>query len=285
MTRLFRALSDETRLRILNLLLERECCVCEVMQALGISQTRASRNLGILENAGLVHSRRDGLWVTHYLDEEGMSEYAADAVGLVEKALKGSELAAQDRERLRKATRMGPQVAWRLERRAKSQQLYGGEKMRIAIASEDERGLDAPVSQHFGRCPYYTLVEVEAGEIKEVKVVNNPFYGSHGQPGEVPGFIHSQGAQVIIAGGMGPRAIGFFNQFGIETITGAFGRVREALSTYLGGQLSGSQPCWEGEEESEGGELLELRERMAALQDQLAKLQRRINQLSSPQGD
>ena len=41
----FEALSNETRLRILNLLLERECCVCEVMQALQISQTRASRNL------------------------------------------------------------------------------------------------------------------------------------------------------------------------------------------------------------------------------------------------
>ena len=47
-----KALSDDTRLRILNLLLERECCVCEVIQALEISQTRASRNLGILHDAG-----------------------------------------------------------------------------------------------------------------------------------------------------------------------------------------------------------------------------------------
>jgi len=163
-------------------------------------------------------------------------------------------------------------------------ELYGGEKMRIAIASEDERGLDSLVSQHFGRCPYYTLVEVEAGEVKEVKVVNNPFYGSHGQPGEVPGFIRSQGAQVIITGGMGPRALGFFNQFGIEAISGAFGRVREALNAYFGGRLSGSLPCREGKE-SKDGELLELKEMVASLQGQLAELQRRINQLSSPQGD
>ena len=51
---LMKALSDETRLRISHLLLERECCVCEVMQALDISQTRASRNLGILQGAGPV---------------------------------------------------------------------------------------------------------------------------------------------------------------------------------------------------------------------------------------
>ena len=43
-----KALSDETRLRILNLLLAGECCVCEVMQVLDISQTRASRNLNVL---------------------------------------------------------------------------------------------------------------------------------------------------------------------------------------------------------------------------------------------
>jgi len=52
LTRAAQALSDETRLRILNVLMVHECCVCEVMQALGISQTRASRNLKILDDAG-----------------------------------------------------------------------------------------------------------------------------------------------------------------------------------------------------------------------------------------
>ena len=52
-----KALSDETRLRILKILLEKECCVCEIMQALDIFQSRASRNLGILQNAGLLKTR------------------------------------------------------------------------------------------------------------------------------------------------------------------------------------------------------------------------------------
>ena len=54
----FKALSDETRLRILNVLLERECCVCEVMQALDISQSRASRNLGALYDAGFLKLKK-----------------------------------------------------------------------------------------------------------------------------------------------------------------------------------------------------------------------------------
>jgi len=109
-----KALSDETRLRILNLLVERECCVCEVMQAMDISQTRASRNLSLLHDAGFLKMRKDGLWSLYSLDQEGMKEYFADLVEAVHKSLKGNELAILDRERLRKAERIGPSCARRL---------------------------------------------------------------------------------------------------------------------------------------------------------------------------
>jgi len=104
----FKALSDETRLRILNLLLERECCVCEVMQALEVSQTRASRNLSALYDAGFLKLRKDGLWSLYSIDKEGTKPYYADLVEAVRKGLKGNELVAQDRERLKKAKRVGP---------------------------------------------------------------------------------------------------------------------------------------------------------------------------------
>jgi ArsR family transcriptional regulator len=102
-----KALSDETRLRILNLLLERECCVCEVMQALGISQSRASRNLSALYDAGFLKLRKDGLWSLYSIDEEGMKTYYADLVEAVRKGLAGNELVAQDRKRLKSAKRIG----------------------------------------------------------------------------------------------------------------------------------------------------------------------------------
>ena len=74
----FKALSDETRIRILNILLERECCVCEVMQALDISQTRASRNLAALLDAGFLKLRRDGLWALYSIDKESTKGYFSD---------------------------------------------------------------------------------------------------------------------------------------------------------------------------------------------------------------
>jgi ArsR family transcriptional regulator len=110
----FKSLSDETRLRILNILMERECCVCEVMQALDISQTRASRNLAALYEAGFLRLRKDGLWSLYSIDKEGMQEYLSDLVQVVTKALEGNEEAGLDRERLKKAERVGPGCADRM---------------------------------------------------------------------------------------------------------------------------------------------------------------------------
>lgn len=125
--------------------------------------------------------------------------------------------------------------------------------MRIALSTDDDRGLDAVLSHHFGRCPYYTFVDVEGQEVREVKSVPNPFYREHGQPGQVPDFIHNQGAQVIIAGGMGSRAVNFFQQFGIEPITGASGKVKDVIEAYVDGQLGGAEPCAESQSHAERG--------------------------------
>jgi ArsR family transcriptional regulator, arsenate/arsenite/antimonite-responsive transcriptional repressor len=108
--KLFKALSEETRIRILKVLLERECCVCEVMQALNISQSRASRNLGILEDAGFVQSRRDGLWIVYSLDEQSMNSHFAPLVELVRGSLIAEDIIMQDKDRLRRAVRVGPKA-------------------------------------------------------------------------------------------------------------------------------------------------------------------------------
>jgi len=105
-----KALSDETRVRILKVLMERECCVCEVMQALNISQSRASRNLGILADAGFVKSRRDGLWIIYSIDEQTVNSHAASLVEMLRSSLVNDEIILQDRERLSHAVRTGPRT-------------------------------------------------------------------------------------------------------------------------------------------------------------------------------
>jgi len=66
-SRLFKALADKTRLKILMLLDIREMCVCEIMVALNLTQPTASHHLGILEAVGLVENRRQGKWVFYSL--------------------------------------------------------------------------------------------------------------------------------------------------------------------------------------------------------------------------
>src|SRR3954452_20866180 len=65
MQRVFQALGDVTRLRILGLLLTGEVCVCHIHESLGIPQPKASRHLAYLRRAGIVTARREGLWA-HY---------------------------------------------------------------------------------------------------------------------------------------------------------------------------------------------------------------------------
>jgi len=119
--------------------------------------------------------------------------------------------------------------------------------MRIAISVETNDGLESIVAHHFGRCPYFALVDLNETEVKNVQVIANPFYAGH-QPGQVPGFIHEQKADVMLSGGMGGRAIQFFQQYGVNTATGATGTVQTAVDAYLNNQLSGAAPCRESVE-------------------------------------
>jgi predicted Fe-Mo cluster-binding NifX family protein len=123
--------------------------------------------------------------------------------------------------------------------------------MRIAISAETSNNLDSLVAQHFGRCPYFALVDVEGREINSVEVVANPFFTSH-EVGQVPTFIHEQKADVMLSGGMGGRAIQFFQQFGIRTATGASGTVKETLQQFFDGKLIGADPCSDSIEHGHG---------------------------------
>jgi ArsR family transcriptional regulator len=67
LSRLFKALADETRLRIVALLAHGELCVCHVEAALGLTQSNASRQLGVLRGAEVVEHRREGSWVYYRL--------------------------------------------------------------------------------------------------------------------------------------------------------------------------------------------------------------------------
>ncbi len=108
LVKVYKALSDESRLRVLNLVLERECCVCEVMQALEISQSKASRILSALYDVGFLKLHKDGLWSLYSIDWDGMGPNLKSIVEATTRSFEGNRIMVADRERLRKAERVGP---------------------------------------------------------------------------------------------------------------------------------------------------------------------------------
>lgn len=108
LVKVYKALSDESRLRVLNLLLERECCVCEVMQALEISQSKASRILSALYDVGFLKLRKDGLWSLYSIDWDGMGVHLKNIVEATRRAFEGNKQMEIDSERLKTAERVGP---------------------------------------------------------------------------------------------------------------------------------------------------------------------------------
>ena len=108
LVRACKAISAETRLRILNIVMVRECSVSEVMQALQISQTRASRNLGALYDAGLLTSRREGAWVLYSVDDDGLDGHSRELLDALQSMLVSDRVARQDVTRLKQAKRSAP---------------------------------------------------------------------------------------------------------------------------------------------------------------------------------
>lgn len=96
-----KALGDRTRLRILGLLLQGEICVCDIHETLEIAQPKASRHLASLRKAGLVETRRRGLWVQYRLAELSDPRLASVAVA-VRRALAELDAVRRDTARLRK---------------------------------------------------------------------------------------------------------------------------------------------------------------------------------------
>jgi ArsR family transcriptional regulator len=97
---IFKALGDETRLRIMGLLIDgKELCVCDIMAALDLPQSTVSRHLSNLRNAGLVNDRRQGIWMNYKINQKDI-EHALALLDLLAKMLGDLEQTVEDQRLL-----------------------------------------------------------------------------------------------------------------------------------------------------------------------------------------
>ncbi|MFO7795217.1 MAG: NifB/NifX family molybdenum-iron cluster-binding protein [Promethearchaeati archaeon] len=104
--------------------------------------------------------------------------------------------------------------------------------MKFAISTEGNR-----VSAHFGRAPLFTFVTIEEGDVVEKEALSNPGH----TVGSIPQFVNEHGANCMIAGGMGRRAVQFFEQYGINVITGIQGTIDEVIEKIKNNTLEGGE--------------------------------------------
>jgi ArsR family transcriptional regulator, arsenate/arsenite/antimonite-responsive transcriptional repressor len=79
--KVMKALSDPSRVKIMKMLQKRSMCVCEIQTALQVAQSTASKHLQLLEDAGLIASRKEGLWVYYAVADGQETPYAASLIG------------------------------------------------------------------------------------------------------------------------------------------------------------------------------------------------------------
>jgi len=100
--------------------------------------------------------------------------------------------------------------------------------MKIAISTDLNK-----VSEHFGRCPEFTIVEIEKKKVVKKEIIKNPGHTT----GFLPKFFKEKGIDFIIAGGAGVRAQQLFEQFGIKLIVGVQGEIDEVINNFIEGEL------------------------------------------------
>lgn len=101
--------------------------------------------------------------------------------------------------------------------------------MKIAISDAG----DGFVAQHFGHCPLFTIIEVDDNKLLSKEVIKNPGH----QPGFLPRFLHEKQVDMIVAGGMGQRAIDIFDEFNIKVVIGVAGSIDGVIEEILRGTL------------------------------------------------
>lgn len=107
----------------------------------------------------------------------------------------------------------------------------------VAVPSERPGGLEARISQHFGHCDLYTVVEVKDGAVKAVSTMENTAHAEGGCLAPVRKLSES-GVNVLLAGGMGKRPLAGFNEAGVRVLhTGLSSQVGQAVQAYLAGGL------------------------------------------------
>jgi predicted Fe-Mo cluster-binding NifX family protein len=106
-------------------------------------------------------------------------------------------------------------------------------EMKVAVPTNDRKGMEGELGEHFGRVPYYTIVDMEDGSVDFIDNTSEHMGGT-GMPAEI---LARAGIQILVCRGLGRRAVAMFDEMGIEVFIGATSTVDNAIKLWKSGAL------------------------------------------------
>jgi len=105
--------------------------------------------------------------------------------------------------------------------------------MKVCIPTMGNKGLDEQIGEHFGRVPAFTIVDTETNEVEVIPNTSHHMGGS----GYPPELMQKKGVDIMLCSNLGHRAIGMFEEFGIEVYIGAYGTVKDTIRMWENNML------------------------------------------------
>ncbi len=105
--------------------------------------------------------------------------------------------------------------------------------MKVSIPTKDENGLEGVVEPHFGKAPTYTIIDTETNQVTVIPNTSEHMGGT----GLPPEYLHENGVDIMLCGGLGFKAVNMFESYGIKVFVGAGCTVRDTFEAWKAGKL------------------------------------------------
>jgi predicted Fe-Mo cluster-binding NifX family protein len=114
--------------------------------------------------------------------------------------------------------------------------LIGGQNIKISIPSMDNQALSSEISIHFGKSPYFTILDVKNNQIEKIEVIKSLGKHEGGKMTAAEIIIQSK-ADVLLCANLGSKAVEMLNERGVKIYAGAFGTVENTFEEWKNGNL------------------------------------------------
>ncbi len=238
-TETLKAISDETRFRIVTILLNHDICAGAIARRLGISDAAVSQHMRVLREAGLVTSERRGYFTHFSVDRDAIRELADFLQtmsgwerGPCDPDLEGCTAVRRGRCPADKCRSGCPRAGGgRCPGCTVVMEKRRDETMKVAVTYEN-----GEIFQHFGRTQQFKVYEIEDGRVVSSEVVGNEGRGH----GELVGVLRNLGVSVLICGGLGAGARQGLEASGIRVCSGNEGDADAVVRSFADGTLDTS---------------------------------------------